>query len=390
MSSVLWYYDLALGQWVAVNEGTVEPTPAPEPEPEPTPEPEPQPEPEPEPTDPAPAPEPEPTGLTHDALLKQRKGYALNGSIVGAGTTSDTDSSKHYLVTNTADSGAGSLRAGMSVSGRWIRFDPSLDGQTIGITSAISPASNITVDGRGRDITIRGTGSYAGSSFNISNTNIILCNLKILGSSAQVGNGKADGININGSGPQPHVWMHHLSVTGHGDKCIGLPRIGKCEISWCSLFKSGSVSHGVLLGTLSTSSSQGNAFLTMHHNRLYGYTDRYPRVGDGAYAHVFNNYMDAWGTYAAKAIRGGRMLAQNNFFGNVNTNGRCIEHTEGAEAIGYVRSSGNVLNGGSASNNGNLTNTPEPPYTYTLDIAGTTLKDTINANAGWKAATFWS
>jgi hypothetical protein len=70
-------------------------------------------------------------------------------------------------VLNTADSGAGSLRAAIAAaqSGDRIVFDPGLDGQTITLTSGeLAITQSLSIEGRGADkLTIAAT-TAAGSS----------------------------------------------------------------------------------------------------------------------------------------------------------------------------------------------------------------------------------
>ena len=76
-----------------------------------------------------------------------------------------------YAVTNTADSGAGSLRKAIasSVSGTIINFAPYLSGSTIALTSGeMQLTGNLTIDASALTNGIRLDGSYASRIFNVA------------------------------------------------------------------------------------------------------------------------------------------------------------------------------------------------------------------------------
>src|SRR5262245_33872581 len=105
-------------------------------------------------------------------LLSERVGYGA-GVTGGAGGTLVT-------VTNLNDSGAGSLRSFVESTGtQWIKFGVS---GTINLSTALDVRSNKTIDGRGADITLDGTGAlimgqWGGDGFNGCN-NVIINNIK--------------------------------------------------------------------------------------------------------------------------------------------------------------------------------------------------------------------
>jgi pectate lyase len=77
-----------------------------------------------------------------------------------------------YVVTSNADSGPGTYREGLSQGDRIVRFDPSLDGTTIHLDDPVeTDASNLTVDGSGRDVTI------SGHATRFSGTNVIVAGM---------------------------------------------------------------------------------------------------------------------------------------------------------------------------------------------------------------------
>ena len=62
-----------------------------------------------------------------------------------------------YVVTSADDRGPGTYRDALSASGRYITFDPALDGATIELESRVEiDSSHLTLDGSGVDITVTG------------------------------------------------------------------------------------------------------------------------------------------------------------------------------------------------------------------------------------------
>ena len=87
-----------------------------------------------------------------------------------------------YTVTNTNDSGAGSLRDAIAnaASGDIINFDPSLSGQNISLASTLNFSRNVTIDGSSLSSPITISGNNAVRVFYISpSATVTLNNLRI-------------------------------------------------------------------------------------------------------------------------------------------------------------------------------------------------------------------
>ncbi|MEQ8459375.1 MAG: hypothetical protein RLO52_33045 [Sandaracinaceae bacterium] len=326
---------------------------------------------------------PSPEPYTHAALLARRSGFAA--MVTGAGADADTDATRHVWVTSTSDAGPGSLREALSVAGRWVRFDDSLGPEpTITLTSGpIVPAADITLDGRGKHVTIMS--SHTQTVFDIENDNQIFVNLEVV-IDARDQNPQADCFNINGGGGDPvdDVWINHVTMSGARDKRVGVPFGADVTIDWCHMF--GGTGHGVLVGCMSCSRPEVS-FTTMHHNYMHDLPDRYPRVSDGHHVHAYNNVSANWAYYAMGAVRDGELVAENNWFtpGGDDT---AIKASEGAHARGIVRATGNVLNGGTEEQNAPA-RAFTPPYAYDLDVADPSARERVVAEAGWQPASFW-
>ncbi|MFO0746016.1 MAG: hypothetical protein U1F43_10120 [Myxococcota bacterium] len=117
-----------------------------------------------------------------------------------------------YVVTSLDDSGPGTLRDGLDSSGgnpRVITF--ALDG-TIALQNSLLVPSNLSIDGRGRRITITGKGLIL-----VGSDDVILTNLTL----QDVGPDSEDGVRIGDpSGASERVVLDHLSFIatgGNGD-----------------------------------------------------------------------------------------------------------------------------------------------------------------------------
>ena len=101
-------------------------------------------------------------------------------------------SSSEWVVTNTNDSGAGSLRAAITSAsgGDTIRFDTILSGQTILLSSTIPINKSITIDGAGLSTHVEISGGNTVTIFYVSTSEFTIKNLDII-------NGGDSGIIIN-------------------------------------------------------------------------------------------------------------------------------------------------------------------------------------------------
>lgn len=214
----------------------------------------------------------------------------------GAGTLGGWQAgSTSYVVTTLADDGPGSLREGCRTQSvpRVVTF--ALDGR-IALSSPIDLPSNITLDGRGRDVGVTGKGFRVHGQ-----SHVILTHLAI----EDVGPNTEDGIQI-GSPNQPvahHVVLDHLlfSQTGNGgdsanvDEAISVV-FGAHDItvSWCH-FKSW---EKVLLAGNGDADAtvDGQISVTLHHNWFEDTGRRHPRARYGRFD-VFNNFVDRWHAY---------------------------------------------------------------------------------------------
>lgn len=202
-----------------------------------------------------------------------------------------------YHVTSLADSGPGTLREGLYTGNtpRIIVFD--LDG-TIPLSAPLLVPSNITIDGRGRSVTVQGKGFVLPGS-----DEVIFINLAL----EDVGPDSEDGFQIGSAAPDPseNVVLDHVRMTQHGDNgnakkvdegisiIFGSRNI---TIAWCRFEKWEKV---LLAGNGDAAASlDGKITLTWHHSYAWQTGRRHPQARYGKY-HLFNNFWDDWYMYGS-------------------------------------------------------------------------------------------
>ncbi len=271
------------------------PTPAPPTPTPPAPAP-PAPAPTPTPPAPTPTPTPAPPSTGPASLLAERVGF-------GASTTGG-DPGRIYRVTTLADDGAGSLRRAVeSREPYWIVFGVS---GTIRLRSDLRVRSNKTVDGRGRDVTVRG-----GWRFRNGVENVIVSDLRLTNPDGD------DVINVWGEGgarpsdfENRDLWFHHLEVFDSNDGLLDIRGGTNVTISWCHFRRS---LKALLLWKDSRQQYVAGMRITMHHN----FFDRVTRRGPSFHAGLmdyFNNYQKQWYEYGAASYASAQFLSESNIY----------------------------------------------------------------------------
>jgi pectate lyase len=225
-------------------------------------------------------------------LLNERVGFGRNATGGAGGEVT--------WVTNTLDSGTGSLRAACEDNTkRWIMF--AVNG-TIDLLAPISVHSDKTIDGRGASITLNHQGLRI-----VGARNIIVENLKF-----QNGVDTQDGLSIwQGAGD---IWVDHCWFTNwqfHNALDVSDPHptlLSDVTISWC-LFDTQYLT--MIIGGFAGDPSF-NIRVTMHHNYFNGTDQRNPRI-DGALVHAYNNYLYDWGEFGMIVSDYGQLLTEGNY-----------------------------------------------------------------------------
>src|SRR5205085_8713143 len=112
--------------------------------------------------------------------------------------------------------------------------------------------------------------------------------------------------------------------------------------------------------------------VTVHHSWFDRTTQRNPLVR-GAYAHVFDDYVDGWTGYGMQAQAGGALLAQHNVLRAAPGSPRvdAIRSRDGRYGAGAVVAQGNeLLAGARLADRPSGTGVAPVPYPYALQPAG--------------------
>lgn len=242
------------------------------------------------------------------SLLQQREGY-------GARATGGLGG-KFVEVTSNQDSGPGTLRAALAQARKgpaWIRFASDM---TIVLDTQLRVPSNVTIDGRGRQVALidDGLGVYGSK-------NVILTHLTIDGRLSRL----TQAVNVaNGS---RDVWVDHLDLSRMSDRLLNVKN-GSTDvtISWTKFHNSNKV---MLLNNITSKNLFENydrdsiARVTLHHNYFFNTVQRNPRGQFGTF-HLFNNLLENWDFYGMSFSLEARALVEGNIFSNT-TQRKCVE-----------------------------------------------------------------
>ena len=142
-------------------------------------------------------------------LLAQREGYGrlATGGLGG----------RFVVVTSSADSGPGTLRSFVERAREalWVTFAADM---TIDLKSQIDVASNVTIDGRGRSVTLHDWGLTLANRHNV-----IITRIAIDGRFRQ----DAQAVNL---APARDVWLDHLTLARTLDRLINV-KVGSTDVS---------------------------------------------------------------------------------------------------------------------------------------------------------------
>ena len=203
-------------------------------------------------------------------------------------------------VTNLNDSGPGSLREAINTGDApiWVRF--AVDG-TIELASPLNVPSNITIDGRGRQVTLSGKGFLVHGR-----SHVILTHLAVEDvvpddmDGVQIGNG-APGTAGN---PSDNVVLHHMRFTQNGD--LGDSNYTDEAISVIygsrAITIANNVFHNIekviLIGNGDAPEEVDSQIsVTLYGNHFDETGRRHPRARYGR-IDVYNNHFDDWRMFA--------------------------------------------------------------------------------------------
>jgi pectate lyase len=321
-----------------------------------------------------------------DSLFVRREGFGANatGGLHGRIVT----------VTSNQDSGSGTLRAAVegATGPVWIRFATDM---TIALSTPIQLRSNVTVDGRGSNVQITRNGLMITGGV----SNVILTNLTIRDdidvlNNVPVDDRTHDAVHISNA---HSIWLHALSLSNFGDGLVDVTSGARdVTVSW-SRFQNHDKT--MLINSYYTWDPYLNASrdarnrVTLHHN-VFQTCQRLPRLVFGK-AHLYNNLMQEWSSYAVSVGLEGQALVENNIFewtksyagpcGDVGKDRPVYLNGDlDSGYTGFLRLSGNLYLADAIENlpSAQPEEVFEPEYCQTLSAATTTLRQQLLTSAG--------
>ncbi|WP_454672840.1 pectate lyase family protein [Achromobacter pestifer] len=242
------------------------------------------------------------------SLLQQREGY-------GARATGGLGG-RFVEVTSDKDAGPGTLRAALEQAKKgptWIRFASDM---TIVLNSQLRVPSNITIDGRGKQVALIDDGLGVYGSKNVILTHLTIDGrLNRLTQAVNVANGSRD------------VWVDHLDLSRMSDRLLNVKN-GSTDvtISWTKFHNSNKV---MLLNNITSKNLFQNydrdsiARVTLHHNYFFNTVQRNPRGQFGTF-HLFNNLLENWDFYGMSFSLEAKAFVEGNIFNN-DKQRKCVE-----------------------------------------------------------------
>jgi pectate lyase len=349
----------------------------------------------------------------YEDILADQVGFATlyNG---GAGVTGGAGQ-ELVIVENLNDSGTGSLREALSSGNRWIRFAQDLGG-TINLQSVlqVNNVSNITIDGRGANITVNADAgpspSGGGIHFARSGTsnNIILLYMKFTDSSGAANDimrfgrysGTSTAIVCEG------VWIYHCDFVGpNGDELLDLnPQTQNFTIGKCYFHHP--TGRGNLVDRVQPPRTLARysgipAFQVTYHNNWWDRVQRRCGYGRHGRFHHFNNVHFNWNNDCESGFSAGSTPTDMGVYSERN----CGDTTSGASNKYIARwfdsddSAGmNIKDGGGhllvnsslgvLERNPSSVFIPSTFYSYTAQTMNAAYRTTVEANAGWQNVPF--
>lgn len=239
-------------------------------------------------------------------------------AFVGFGAVSTTGGSTVVTVTNTNDSGAGSLRDALSVSGRRVEFSVS---GTITIQSEIEVPANTTIAGETSPTGITITAGTTGNCrLQVVGSNVIITHLRIRQTATYASTDCLSvGNSVNGT-PISNVIVDHCSFSGATDECIAVwGPVTDVTVSNCIIAEANdngeSSTYGGLVGSADTAAGRNDTLnnISYINNLFYDNLDRNPFVRHVSNFELINNYISDFGTSGSRIDN----LTTMNALGNV-------------------------------------------------------------------------
>lgn len=233
-------------------------------------------------------------------LLAQREGYgrAATGGLGG----------RMVVVTSDADSGPGSLRDFVERAREplWVTFASDM---VIDLKAQMGVAPNITIDGRGRSVTLHDWGLTLANTYNI-----IVTHVAIDGRLRQ----DAQAVNVAAA---HDIWLDHLTLARTKDRLVNV-KSGSTDVtlSWIRFEDHNKV---MLFNNLVSENlfefydRDSRLRVTLHHSYFVDTMQRNPRAQIGT-SHIYNNLLENWDFYGMSFSLEHRSRIEGNIFNNTS------------------------------------------------------------------------
>ena len=299
------------------------------------------------------------------ALLADAVGFgrAANGGLGGC----------LYHVTTLADAGTGSLREGLArPEPLWIVFD--LSG-TIELSANLDVASNKTIDGRGRTVTLHNGGLVIEGQ-----SHVVVENLAFDGSGLDpVAFASTDAISVLAGSHD--VWIDHCSFSGYPDGLVDITQASTdVTVSWSRFQNQAMV---MLISSNAEATADTVIRVTLHHNWFNQTSMYHPRLRFGK-AHTFNNFHDRWGLAGIAVAMNGEIASENNIFAAAS-HPEALLTTAGTDPLpGLARSTDDWLLDGAVvvQTQPEVVFSPAAYYAYQAAPADDALRSSLTASTG--------
>ena len=302
-----------------------------------------------------------------------------------------------YVVTSAGDSGPGTYRDALAGGDRHITFDPRLDGSTIRLGSPVqTDASNFTVDGSGRNITISG---YATK---FEGTNIVIAGLKF---KDVTGSANEDAVTFRNAATEQIFGIYGNWFETASDGLIDIIWNRNHDVYGTICGNTFAHHDKALLVHSGDDANEGGRYhITLCNNLWIDIYQRAPMSRD-ARVHQYNDVFESFGkpdgagggSKSAAASERSEHLLENNiaiprrmgertFTGDETTRPRVEFAGPHSGGQGAIRIDGSLLltNGGDQATQ--LENSPDdvftPPYAYSLLPADESTRSRVASAAG--------
>ncbi len=323
----------------------------------------------------------------YENLLEHRSGFGEN-------VTGGTGGELVVLNSNDFEAFAAAVEGS---SPRWVRFEPGV--YEIKLNRVVKPGSDLTIDGRGANVTFTYLDTRWEFSFvNVHNIIIHNVSFKEIGflDDPEVEAGR--GLNFyNGT---HDIWIDHCTFSRIGDESVAFgydesfnpaPDTGtgaNATISFCWWYDT---RKAMLLGWHCDNSGYDHDLtLTVHHCYFNG-PSRIPNQRGGK-CHLYNNVIEDWGWSAAENNNGAQLRIENCWYQPGGNRDAMKNFAYGCMGSGWICETGNVLNGSNKVGPGfNCDQVFQPTdyYTYVLEDPDSVLIDYVKAKAGRQPRPSW-